>query len=482
MYSQVNIYRAPDKTLPEEFLDICSGNKSDVIGAAFADGTKVLTVNLDGLDLQTVKDTLKMDDYKSFGIFVCFGNEDNENDVPETSLQPFVTLRGSDNSELAVCFLEGESWVGIDTTNQSDTAECLLHKDYLAEKVSSMYSDLGDDLDKLIAKMKTPFIKREFESCIGKRGQIVFLFANKEYIVFSKNFEHSNFTWGWASQRFGYTVDLLNAQTAGQQDGAAIAPAATGPKNMFGAKPAAASTAAPTVAAATTALTVARPAAAVPSVSVPGTGPQPHVDTSVLFYPPENVLRGSNKERKSYIAQYVGFQPEDWKSAKPGPWPLKQSYLATAASLHSAGKIVLVNAPPKPATAAAPAKVAAPEPTEAPVILSTEDKKRVETIFSPIVLGTMDSISQYIDDPSRIEEMIRKNPSFLDQMGWPDKQMLEKGLPKSLDFFNNWRRASWEQLIRLKIDWAVQVIQEFQMERWKLQRALAEATKVGKAA
>src|SRR5260221_990610 len=287
MYTGVILYRAPGKDMPAEFLDICSGEKSDVIGRALAVNGNLLTVNLDGSQMQAVKDTCAKEDYKQHGLMLQFGNEDSDNDLPDESQQPFIPLYGATDVKLGACFIDGTFSV-YGAANSTQTTEYWVHEEYIAPKLKDLYEAVGDDLDKLVAKLRTPMVTREIlaGSNMGERGCIALIFANGEICIFTKNPKHSNFTWGWASQRFAYDKDLLTNTTSVP---AVTTPAA--PTDMFGAQSAPKIATAPIAAAPT----VAAPAAIAP----PGSGPQPDVSPvkqgTVLVYYGDNIKNASNK-------------------------------------------------------------------------------------------------------------------------------------------------------------------------------------------
>jgi hypothetical protein len=467
MYTGVNLFRAPGKDMPEEFLDICSGEKSDVIGGALAVNGNLLTVKLDGSQLQAVKDTCAKEDYKACGLLLHFGNEDTDNDVPEESQQPFIPLFGANDVKLGACVIDGV-FSGYGAANSSQTTEYWVHEEYIAPKLKDLYESVGDDLDKLVAKLRTPMITREIlaGSNMGDRGCIALLFANGEICIFTKNPKHSNFTWGWASQRFAYDKDLLTNTTSVPE---VKAPAT--PTDMFGAPAAPKASAAPAPA----------PAAAAPIPAAPGTGPQPDVspgkDATILIYYPSEIAKGSNKGKKNWLARFIGANPPDWNQAKPGPWPLKAAHHHALQDLIQRGHIVLAGQP-SPAAAAAPEK-SAPVAAVNPVIIDTETRKRIENIFSPIILGTLDTANQYIADPSRIEAETGKVGSFLTQMGWPDKAMKDKGVPEGWDFwYRHGTLLFLEQFIRTDIKTAAKVMQEFIVQDHKNRMALKEAAKI----
>ncbi len=294
--------------MPEEFLDICSGEKSDVIGGALAVNGNLLTVKLDGSQLQAVKDTCAKEDYKQHGLMLQFGNEDSDNDLPDESQQPFIPLYGANDVKLGACFIDG-TFSGYGAANSTQTTEFWVHEEYIAPKLKDLYESVGDDLDKLVAKLRTPMVTREIlaGSNMGERGCIALLFANGEICIFTKNPKHSNFTWGWASQRFAYDKDLLTNTTSVP---AVTTPAA--PTDMFGAQSAPKIATAPIAAAPT----VAAPAAIAP----PGSGPQPDVSPvkqgTVLVYYGDNIKNARNKVKKKWQAQYTGSMPPDWNQDK----------------------------------------------------------------------------------------------------------------------------------------------------------------------
>jgi hypothetical protein len=480
MYSGVTLYRAPNKDMPDEFLDICAGNKSDVIGGALAVNNELRLVRLDGSELQTVKDTCKLDQYKQYGLMLHFGNEDIDDDVPEDCQQPFTPLLGSDNSPMCVCFIEGEGWVGYDTTNTTNTIEFLVNQQYIVPKLTDLFTSVGDDTDKLIAKLRTPMVTREVigGAGFGERGCISLLFANGEIVLFTKNPKHANFKWGWTSQRFGYDVDMLT----GKPEVTATAPPVA--KSMFGdtitPSPVAVTPTAPAAAASAA-------AAPAPQVTIPGAGPQPDVgsgevskSTTVLVYMPDNLR--SNKAKKQWLSLYIGEYPAGWQQSN-GPWPLKAFYARKDQldELVKHGRAILAGKP-TPAAVSVPEKPAIVE-GEKPVIIGADDKKRIENIFNPIILGTLDTAGKYIADPGRLETELGKQMGWLEQMGWPTKEMMEKGVPKGLEFWIHYNtRSFWEQFMRTDIKSAVLAVQGIVNQAAKDQKALVEALKIAKAA
>src|SRR5258706_14683000 len=285
-----------------------------------------------------------------------FGNEDSDNDLPTESQQPFIPLYGANDIKLGACFIDG-TFSGYGAANSTQTTEYWVHEEYIAPKLKDLYEAVGDDLDKLVAKLRTPMITREIlaGSNMGERGCIALLFANGEICIFTKNPKHSNFTFGWASQRFGYDKELLTSTTP-------IVTTPAEPEDMFGVKPAPKVPATPSVA--------AIPTAAAPAAVVAGSGPQPDVspvkDSTVLVYWSKSIEDGSNKNKKKWLAQYIGSKPPDWQNDKPGPWPLKTAYHGSIQALVANNKVVLAGQP-SIATAAAPAKPA-PVETVSPVI------------------------------------------------------------------------------------------------------------------
>lgn len=476
MYTGVTLYRAPGKDMPEEFLDICSGEKSDIIGGALAVNGNLLSVKLDGSQLQAVKDTCAKEDYKPHGLMLHFGNEDTDNDVPDESQQPFIPLYGSNDVKLGACFIEG-NFSGYGAANSTQTTEYWVHEEYIAPKLKDLYDSVGNDLDKLVAKLRTPMVTREIlaGSNMGDRGCIALLFANGEICLFTKNPKHSNFTWGWASQRFAYDKDLLTSVTL-----PTVPETPAAPTDMFGG--------ATPKAVVTAAAPVVVPAAEAPRASVPGVGPQPDVSPAkggtVLIYYGDNLKNQSNKTKKKWLAQYIGSNPPDWNQDKAGPWPLKSSYHGKEQidNLVQRGIIILAGQP-SVATAAAPAK---PAPVEAvsPVIFDADERKRIENIFSPIILGTLDTAKQYIADPARIEAELGKVGTWLNQMGWPTKEMRDKGIPEGWDFFGHFNtKLFWEQAIAIDPRrLGATLCQQMCAEMIRARRAEAEAKKITKAA
>src|SRR5258706_4601259 len=475
MYTGVTLYRAPYKIMPEEFLDICSAEKSDVIGGALAVDCKLPTVHPDGSQLQAFKDTCAKEEYKPYGLMLNFGNEDSDNDLPTESQQPFIPLYGANDVKLGACFIDG-TFSGYGAANSTQTTEYWVHEEYIAPKLKDLYEAVGDDLDKLVAKLRTPMVTREIlaGSNMGERGCIALIFANGEVCIFTKNPKHSNFTFGWASQRFGYDKELLTS-VALIPEIPASAVIKTGDMFSSGSKP----TAAPT---APIPPTVAAPVA--PSIQGAGSqsGVSPVTDSTVLVYWSKSIEDGSNKNKKKWLAQYIGSNPPDWQNDKPGPWPLKSAYHSSLQALVANNRVILAGQP-SIATSAAPAK---PAPVEAvsPVIFDADERTRISNIFSPILLGTLDTANQYVADPARIEAELGKVGTWLQQMGWPTKEMRDKGIPEGWDFFAKFNtRAFWEQAIAIDPKRVgAKLLQELCNEMIRARRAEAEAKKITKAA
>jgi hypothetical protein len=200
----------------------------------------------------------------------------------------------------------------------------------------------------------------------------------------------------------------------------------------------------------------------------------------ILITFPPSVSGLSHKKRKNWLSQYIGHIPPDHGGS--GPWPLKSIYYADAVKLDAEGKIKLAGAPRAPAAVTPPKPDAKKENEELPIIISSDAKKRTGNIFSPMILGEVDQAGLYIADPNKIEHDLGKRSSFMQQMGWPTKAMLEKGYKGDLHFFDGWRRGHWQQLGLIDLEALITVLMDFQLGWWKDNKAVLEAAKIGKKA
>lgn len=199
------VFRTQDQQISEPYLEKLTKNNHNCFGLVMPSphekGKLLLSRVTEAMPLEGLKEL--QETFKAQPCLMFFG--EYPKGYLQEDLQPFSVLRLNEEDTM-VAFLEG------DFSNCIQKGSSHIPEFFAANqiqlKLDQMYRLTNHNLDKVVAELKTGSLTAKELSSLGlKRNVVAVMAANKDFSVrvFQKdNSDHGNFPWGWTSNALGY--------------------------------------------------------------------------------------------------------------------------------------------------------------------------------------------------------------------------------------------------------------------------------------
>lgn len=439
--SQVIVQRYEGKTIDEEFLKIVATERDEYCGFASPDKDGTVSIShMSGGEESLVSDIKSfMKDNEDYAIW-CFGRGASTDE----SQQPFTTLTNDKGECICATFIDGDLQ-GFGAPETSHSIAFAAHQEYLMPKIIDIFTANGEDIEKTFAKLNSNYVKKEIINNLfpGQEektsGEVLILFGNGKFISALKGDKHKKYEWGETSSALGF-------------ESKATVPEKT---SKFGKKTTATKTAETAISAAMTA-----------AVEKKKTD-----DVEYLIVPPA-FRHSSNQSLEEWYSRYgdetqkpSAEQFNEMKGAahKAIPVKLKKQIANNPGSVKNLvdnKTIVLFNKDK--------ATVAETKPDIPILIIPKGERENLEKEFwKKIAAGEKDLTVK----PEDLVAFLKDKPTASNQLG---RQM-------GVREFETFSPKAWEEILRLAPKTIVAIVQEQQVEIFKLSSALKVATETRKA-
>lgn len=403
------IRKFADKSIPDDFLERAVKQFGKGMGAVMLKPTKngieMQRATNAEVDIETLQEAQKQFGKHPWVLHL----EGGENPIPDDARQPFVLIGKNPKSPELVAFLEG-SFQPYNNPKSTYPDEHFAVVDYLLPKIEELYQECGQDLDKLVDRLRKPLFEKEMQRQWVARGNIVFVSSNEHIVDFHQNSDRAEFPWGVVSRNLGFKAEVK------PEPAKAEAPKR---KSLFGG--------ADEIKAEVEKIAHEEPKKqeSKPATSVPSTG----FPDEVMLAPPKGLSRSARKKWYRRVCKYLPQEWDDGVEVKVESKRLndndKARYLAEANGTTETA----VTPPPEKRTAEQMRKDIAPKhigrkdevvlehrrpATPLPLIPQEERARIVDQILPKYRLDTS---SKEVSDPRKAQEMENKLPNFAKQCG-----------------------------------------------------------------
>lgn len=210
----VIIQRNAGKVVPASYLTLAVTAHHDAIGSVMADkrsdGTpELLTAVGYTSELNLAPDKLltqiqgMLDAAKDKDVILFLGSSTTKND---DDLQPHILLTNESGDPQVACFLVGD----FNNFAQAESAhppEFFAATTFLRPMVKKLFTQCGNDLDKLFSELNDPVTAQNIRNSFGAKGIALFTGANGAVAGISQGMNAKEYPWGEVSEHFGYTED-----------------------------------------------------------------------------------------------------------------------------------------------------------------------------------------------------------------------------------------------------------------------------------
>lgn len=352
-------------------------------------------------------------------MLAAFGVE-YPNGYSADDIQPFSLIER--NKEVLLAAFANGSFPGFYQEKSSHPNEFFL-ADFLRQQFKPLADEVGNDIDKLMDKLRGPQLKSIIEMTIVNQGIITLAASNGDIITYQKGNPITAFPWGWTTDHLGFVEETKPE------------PAKEEPKGMLGRLKSKVSGGVPVVAPRPRAEETKTTQTLIKNTTV---SKEDIKATAAVVKLPENGVRKvkcpshvkGNKSIRDYYNKNAGFLPQNWKTRPEveSKVPIKDfSEMATAINTQksveeSSNKDVDVHHIPETTTATESERVAKPTANEErkikTLILSTEEKNLVkEFLKTGVPISAVDSEGKSIDNPASIKDWEAPVPTFSEQVG-----------------------------------------------------------------
>lgn len=205
----------PNETIPEGLLLKLHSENQSAMGFVVQDSDGLVVEKFDEMD--PVEDEVKetrgiLETTKKFHRMFCFGSFPEKFDAGET--QPWVILKNSKGEPVLVVACEGD-FPGHTSEGHSEFYT-LVHE-YLGPKIESMYKLLGNDPKKLAEFLKSEDFHKDLNNTFAHRAVFAFMLPEGEPFAYGKNDIGGEFSWGKASNIYGYSESAQQAATPAEE-------------------------------------------------------------------------------------------------------------------------------------------------------------------------------------------------------------------------------------------------------------------------
>lgn len=205
------------ETIPKTFLHKLLEENRSAIGFVVQDGKKLEVEKFAQLadiekEMANIEDILSnTKKHQRLFIFHSFPAEYDEDEI-----QPWTIIKSSKGDPLLVVAIEGDL-PGKDDDGSSEMLGTI--NNYLGPKIESLFTLVGNDPKKLYAALKDQAaFGADLMNIIGHRGHFMFMPAEGDIFAHGKESDEANplagtFSWGSASNAYGYTESAIEAAT-----------------------------------------------------------------------------------------------------------------------------------------------------------------------------------------------------------------------------------------------------------------------------
>lgn len=207
MHRNIFLYSPAGQTIPQAVIDAVTKEYNSCVGGATVnDGVVEDYAVTDGVDLENFKTTVEQ--MKDDAVLFALGKY--EKGFSQEDAQPFTLIKNKEGNPILVAFLDGDFSNHVKSPqNHSDAYVCC--QSFLLPLVNELYSDVGEDPDKLLGELKTKMFEKTMRGLgIGDKNVILLLHGSGELLDFCGP-AHQKFPFegGWASAKIPFS-----AQTA----------------------------------------------------------------------------------------------------------------------------------------------------------------------------------------------------------------------------------------------------------------------------
>lgn len=166
------------------------------VGIAYVNNGE-LGNTITNMDVKSLNDLQEA--FKTFRMLFHF----NDEGLPENTQQPYVILKGANNTDLALAVLSGKFQDDMRPAGSTNPVEFFIGADYLRSKCGEIYDRFNKDFSHFKDALTATITQRELRNCIGDFGMINILLADGTLIDIMKGTATStpklDMPWGWMS-------------------------------------------------------------------------------------------------------------------------------------------------------------------------------------------------------------------------------------------------------------------------------------------
>jgi len=197
MHEGLIVEKGAKASIPPDVIQGVCNNFNGQISVSYADQGKINTEVFENAKadanatITALSETLEiLGDHR----VVLFGQRYKDGDVMDEDKQPFPIIIGDDNHMKLVAFLEG-TFPGYDRED-SHSPEYYAFSEYIFEKINEAYEACGKDLTKLMGRLDTAVVRKDFGNLWTPRGFLTLFDCAGRMIHYPKNELALNLPWG----------------------------------------------------------------------------------------------------------------------------------------------------------------------------------------------------------------------------------------------------------------------------------------------
>lgn len=202
-----------NETIPPTLLHKLLTENRSWLGFVVRETGQIVVEKYDDIGKDTVENHVKeftgiLDNTKSFPRMFCFGSFPEKFDSDE--VQPWTVIKDSKGNPMLVVAMEGD-FPGRGIEGLSEFYG--LMNEYLGPKIESMYNLLGNDPEKLFNYLRSDTFAADLKNVYSHRAVFAFMPMTGEPFSHGQNELGGKYSWGAASNVYGYTESAQEAAT-----------------------------------------------------------------------------------------------------------------------------------------------------------------------------------------------------------------------------------------------------------------------------
>jgi hypothetical protein len=437
MYTKdIIVAKMVGKIIPDAFMEkVFTDNKISNLGFAVATEGVVKSISTMDKDffntkaLAAVQENFK-DDAVIFN-FSIYGDG-----FQKDCMQPFTLITNSKEEPLLVGFLSGEYPGFHQEKSTLSPANWAVNK-YLMPMIQKEYSDCGNDIKKLMDRVRTGTLQLSIAMAQQPGGFMSLLASTGEIMMFHDRRAATNFSFGWTTDTVGYSEDEVERKEPEVKKEKSLL-------SLAGASP----TPAPEPVVEPTAVPDVKPQEAAPAEQQDDLT---EFETVIVEVPKEVQGRANKQKGKDWFRNTFGFLPHNYQQLKEfavrrnkttgqiesdetSPVPITKgkilrsfAELGNSASALTPVQGTVADAPVKQEVAAAASASGAEQPTSTDIpkdlaaprsTLDAADITAIKKDFidAAPVKKSLDRHGQAIANPEAFKTSLSKVKSFADEM------------------------------------------------------------------